>query len=289
MSDGNEGKDVIKVSKDTLYGIIIVGLAGLLVLSILTQGFGIVKPAAAAAPAAPTGTDQGTAGTQAAPAQPTGGTAPAAGLAQLAVDDGVLPALGQSTAPVTIVEFSDFQCPYCGRLYSDAEAQIRTNYISSGKVKFYYRDFPLTSIHPDAMAGAIAGRCANDQGKFWEMHDKLFDNQATWSSMADPKSTLEQYAKDLGLDTAAFDSCYENQSHVSEINSDENTGVQYGVQGTPGVYIKIPKGKVDLASIQSVATSNQLTVYDGGTDYIVFVPGAYPYSTFDAVLSKVSY
>ncbi len=285
-------ENVIRISKDAMYGFIIVGLAALLVLSVMTQGFGLVKPPAAV-PAGAGGSGGSGSGSQggSGSAGTTGGSAQGqgtAGLQQLSVDVGALPALGQASAPVTIVEFSDFQCPFCGRLYSDAEAQIRTNYINSGKVKFYYRDFPLTSIHPDAMAGAIAGRCANDQGKFWDMHDKLFQNQDTWSSMADPKSTLEQYAKDLGLDSSKFNSCYEAQTHVSEINADEAAGQGYGVQGTPGVYIKIPKGKIDLATLQGAA-GNGLTVYENQDEYVVFVPGAYPYSTFDAVLSKVSY
>ena len=279
MAGEEQGNDSIRIGKDALYGVIIVGLAGLIVLSVLTQGFGIVKPQAVQAPPSGSNAQGNVQGNQ---------TAQGTTLQQLSVDVGALPALGQSTAPVTVVEFSDFECPFCGRLYSDAEAQIRSNYINSGKVKFYYRDFPLTSIHPDAMAGSIAGRCANDQGKFWEMHDKLFENQATWSSMADPKSALEQYAKDLGLDSAKFDSCYESQQHVAEINSDETAGTGFGVQGTPGVFIKIPMGKVDLAALQSVA-GNGLTVYQGQGEYVVFVPGAYPYSTFDAVLSKVSY
>ncbi len=293
MADDVKEGETIKVSKDMLYGVIIAGLCVLIALSVMTQGFGIIKsPPATGQQAQPSGTGQGA--VQAAAGSGSGaqqgGTQPSGTqLQQLTVDAGALPEMGQASAPVTVVEFSDFQCPYCGRLFGDAEAQIRTNYVSSGKVKFYYRDFPLTSIHPDAMAGAIAARCANDQGKFWDMHDKLFQNQDTWSSLADPKSTLEQYASDLGLNTAQFDSCYESQNHSAEINSDEAAGQAAGIQGTPGVFIEIPKGKADLASLQSVAGSNGFTVYENQDQYIVFVPGAYPYSAFDAVLSKVSY
>ncbi len=289
MADESDKGDTIRISKEMLYGVMIAGLCVLIALSVMTQGFGIVKSPSLPAQNQPSGgTPSGTAA-----AAPSGtGTQPSpqpAGLQQISVDNGALPVMGQDSAPVTVVEFSDFQCPFCGRLYSDAEAGIRTNYVNSGKVKFYYRDFPLTSIHPDAMAGAIAARCANDQGKFWGMHDKLFQNQDTWSSMADPKATLEQYASDLGLNTAQFDSCYESQNHTAEINSDESAGQANGVQGTPGVFIKIPKGKADLASLQGVVSSNGLSLYEDQDEYVVFVPGAYPYSTFDAVLSKVTY
>lgn len=90
---------------------------------------------------------------------------------------GDLPALGKENAPVTLIEFSDFQCPFCGRFYSGAEAQIKKEYVETGKVKIYYRDFPLIQIHPGAQKGAEAGRCANDQGKFWQYHDLIFANQ----------------------------------------------------------------------------------------------------------------
>ncbi|MDO8498619.1 MAG: thioredoxin domain-containing protein [bacterium] len=104
------------------------------------------------------------------------GSAPA-GTERKTVAVGNLPVLGSSSAAVTFVEFSDYQCPFCGRFYEDAEAQIKKEYIDTGKVKFYYRDYPLTQIHPGAEKGAEAARCAGDQGKYWEYHDLVFQNQ----------------------------------------------------------------------------------------------------------------
>lgn len=104
------------------------------------------------------------------------GTAPADSVRKT-VSVGDLPILGKAGAVVTLIEFSDYQCPFCGRFYNDTESQIKKEYVDSGKVKFYYRDFPLKQIHPGAQKGAEAARCAGDQNKYWEYHDLVFKNQ----------------------------------------------------------------------------------------------------------------
>lgn len=91
---------------------------------------------------------------------------------------GNLPVLGNINAPVTIIQFSDYQCPYCAKLYSDAEAQIKKEYVDTGKVKIYFRDYPLSQIHQGAEKAAEAARCAGDQGKYWQMHDAIFQYQS---------------------------------------------------------------------------------------------------------------
>jgi protein-disulfide isomerase len=91
---------------------------------------------------------------------------------------GNLPIQGSEGAKVTIVEFSDYQCPFCERHYTQTESQIKKEYIDKGLVKFYYRDFPLSSIHPGAEKGAEAARCAGDQNKYWQFHDAVFENQS---------------------------------------------------------------------------------------------------------------
>lgn len=91
---------------------------------------------------------------------------------------GNLPVLGQENAPVTFIEFSDYQCPFCGRFHQQAEVQIKKEYVDAGKLKIYFRDFPLTQIHPGAQKAAEAARCAADQGKFWEYNNLVFDNQS---------------------------------------------------------------------------------------------------------------
>ena len=92
---------------------------------------------------------------------------------------GNLPPVGNANAKITLIEFSDYQCPFCARHFTQAEGQIKKDYIDSGKVKFYYRDFPLSQIHPGAQKAAEAARCAGDQNKYWEYHDLIFQSQQT--------------------------------------------------------------------------------------------------------------
>jgi protein-disulfide isomerase len=110
------------------------------------------------------------------PGQPTPGPAQD-------VETGHLPVTGNKNAKVTVVEFSDFQCPFCEQFFKNTYPQLKKEYIDNGKIAFYYRHFPLTSIHPYAKSAAIAAECANDQGKFWEYHDLLFQNQNSWVNL----------------------------------------------------------------------------------------------------------
>ena len=96
---------------------------------------------------------------------------------------GHLPANGNKNASVTVIEFSDFQCPFCEQFFKTTYTQLKKEYIDTGKIAFYYRHFPLTNIHPLATPAALASECANDQGKFWEYHDLLFENQTTWANL----------------------------------------------------------------------------------------------------------
>lgn len=107
---------------------------------------------------------------------------------KVSVTNGHLPTLGNKNAAVTLVEFSDFQCPFCGQFYTQTEAQLRKDYVDSGKVQFVYRQFPLTQIHPNAEGAAEASECANEQGKFWQYHDLLFQTQSAWEN-AKPLAT----------------------------------------------------------------------------------------------------
>ena len=139
---------------------------------------------------------------------------------------------GSPSAPVKIIMFSDYQCPYC----SSAEAtvdQIRETY--GDDVVIYFRDFPLSS-HQFAQKAAEAAECAGEQGKYWEMHDKLFENQAELTV-----GDLKQYAADLGLNTDAFDSCLDSGAMTAEVQKDFSDGQAAGVSGTPTFIIN---GKV---------------------------------------------
>ncbi len=161
------------------------------------------------------------------------------------VDDD--PTLGEESAPVTVVEFTDYQCPFCGRHYTNTYGQLKKDYIDTGKVKYVVRDFPL-SFHPHAQKTAEATECADDQGKFWEMHDKIFETQAAWSNSTDIIPTLKQYAADLKLNTSTFNTCLDNGTHKDEVQKDMADGSASGVNGTPGFWVLGPDGKTQQIS-----------------------------------------
>lgn len=141
------------------------------------------------------------------------------------------PVLGDEDAPVTIIEFSDFQCPFCKRFYDETFDRIKEEYVRTGKVKIVYRDFPL-DFNPDAQKAAEAGECADDQGQFWAMHDMIFDNQENIKV-----DDLKGYAEDLGLDTEEFNDCLDSGKHTEEVKADLNDGATGGVSGTPAFFI----------------------------------------------------
>jgi protein-disulfide isomerase len=139
------------------------------------------------------------------------------------------PSLGPEDAPITIVEFSDFQCPFCRRFQSETYQALMDAY--PGQIRFVYRNLPLTSIHPNAMPSAIASLCANDQGKYWEYHDKLFSNETL------DEATYIQHATDLGLDVEKFTACLSDGSHDEFIQQDMDFAMNLGVQSTPTFFI----------------------------------------------------
>jgi protein-disulfide isomerase len=146
--------------------------------------------------------------------------------------------LGDPGAPVTIIEFSDFQCPYCRQYVLQTKPQIRESYIDTGKVHYIFRDFPLSS-HANALEAAEAARCAGAQGAYWAMHDQLFKDQSRWAKQ-DPEQVIAifaSYAQDLGLDGDALRTCLESDQFVEQIAQDVQQGEQNGVSGTPTFFI----------------------------------------------------
>ncbi len=161
---------------------------------------------------------------------PSGGSAPSptVDMEGLVDDDDVL---GDDDAPVTIVEFSDYECPFCARFHTLTFGQLKSEYIDTGKVKFVYRDFPL-SFHPQAQKAAEAAECAGEQDKYFEMHELLFS-----SGVAGGVASFKQYASQIGLNTAKFNECLDSGKMVSEIRKDTADGAAIGVQGTPAFYV----------------------------------------------------
>ena len=145
----------------------------------------------------------------------------------VAVDDD--PAKGPADAPVTIIEFSDFQCPYCSRV-TPTLARLKDRYGDS--IRIVFRDYPLLQIHPNAAKAAEAGACANDQDKFWPMHDVMFANQARLDV-----PSLKQHAATAGLDTATFEQCLDSGKHAAEWQKDAADAEKAGVQSTPAFFV----------------------------------------------------
>lgn len=139
------------------------------------------------------------------------------------------PSRGPANAPVTIVEFADFECPFCGGLYPTLKL-VEKNY--SDRVRLVYRQFPLTNIHPHALKAAEASLCANEQNRFWEFHDSLFEDQARLTV-----EDLKQRAVDLKLNTADFNTCLDSGKQADVIQKDAGEARKIGVSSTPTVFI----------------------------------------------------
>jgi protein-disulfide isomerase len=159
--------------------------------------------------------------------------------AKVDVAQGHLPPLGNTDAKVTIVEFSDFQCPFCKQFEDNTYPKLYDEYIKTNKIKFVFRHYPLIGIHPNAQKAAEASECANEQGKFWDYHDMLFKNQSTWSPLplADAINSFTDYAAQLGLNTTTFRSCLDTDQLAQKVKEDSDDGDKAYVNGTPSFFI----------------------------------------------------
>jgi len=140
--------------------------------------------------------------------------------------------LGFAKAPITIIEFSDFQCPYCKQFHDTVGPQLKTNYIDTGKVKMVYMEFPLDSIHPFAHNAALAAECAAEQNKFWAYHDLLFSDQTKLAV-----SDLKADAATLGLNATQFNDCLDSKRYDPLVTAETQMGQSFGIQGTPGFLV----------------------------------------------------
>ncbi len=183
-------------------------------------------------------------------------TAAIAALPVISSDDFVL---GEQNAPVTVVEYGDFQCPFCGKFFKDTEPVLRDKYIKTGKVKFIYRDFAF--LGQESTWAANAARCAGEQGKFWEYHDYLYGNQRGENQGAFSKNNLKSFAAALGLDKEKFSVCLDSDKYLEEVKNQTKAGGEAGVTGTPTNFIN-------------------------GTPYVGALPTANFIQIIDAELSK---
>ena len=148
---------------------------------------------------------------------------------------------GDSGARVAIIEYADFECPYCGEYEQKSFPQILSDYINTGKVKYFYRDLPL-SMHARALPAARAARCAGEQGKYWEMHDSLFAKQNALSAPA-----LLDRAQTLGLDTAKFTECQSSEKYTADIQKSVSEAQKMGIDGTPTFFLGVVEPSGDVA------------------------------------------
>ena len=184
------------------------------------------------------------------PAQP-----PAPENIQLGIDDD--PVKGDPKARLVLVEFSDYQCPYCGRFVRETFPQIEKDYIKTGKLKYVFRDFPITAAHKDALKAALAAGCALDQGKYWEMHDRLFENQTAFTV-----HNLTQSAEAIGLNKETFQRCLNNNEYATEVQNDFADGTKAGVNQTPFFFLGLTEPNSTKVKV--------LTVIAGAKPYAVF-------------------
>ena len=186
---------------------------------------------------------------------------PAPTRAATSINVGAAPFLGEKDAPLTIVEFTDFQCPYCNQFFGSTFPDLKKNYIDSGKVRFYSMDLPL-DMHPNALRAAQAGRCAGEQGQFWPMHDRMQGNPARLEF-----ANLVGYAEESGINVETFRQCVESEKYKSAVQQEAREATSKGARGTPAFVI----GRSTPTGVEG-----ELMV------------GTQPYSTFDEKLKAIA-
>lgn len=147
---------------------------------------------------------------------------------------------GDTAAPITIMEFGDYQCPACKSFATTVKVQLDLAYIESGEAKLVYHDFPLTAIHQHAFLAARAARCAGDQGgrdSYFEYHDALFRTQADWAGMSNANGHFKDLAKELELDRSVFNGCLDSDRHADVVTANQQLGTLLGVGGTPTILV----------------------------------------------------
>jgi protein-disulfide isomerase len=173
------------------------------------------------------------------------------------------PTLGEKTAKVTIVEFSDFQCPFCGRYATQTMPQVLNEYVKTGKVRYIFRNFPLAQLHPLAEKAAEAAACAGDQGKYWEAHDRFFRNQQALDA-----KEMRGHGVALGLDAAKFQQCLDSSKYASRLKTDLAEGQKYNVRGTPSFFFGTEMKDSKLKAVK-------------------FLSGALPFQDFKDVIDNL--
>jgi len=170
------------------------------------------------------------------------------------------PYLGDPAAPITLVEFGDYQCFFCNKFFHTTEPDILSNYVETGKVKIIFKDF--TIIGSDSVTAAHAAHCADDQGQFWEYHDILYNNWTGENNGWASSENLHRFAQNVGLDINEFSECMKSEIHIPLIAASVEDAKTLGLTGTPGFFV--------------IGVDNQ----------IIKIPGAQPYSVFESIFDS---
>ncbi len=144
---------------------------------------------------------------------------------------------GSASAPIWLVEISDFQCPYCKQWHDETFAAIDKEFVQTGKVRLAYLNYPIPSLHVNATAAAEAAMCASVQGKFWEMHDSLFGQQEKWAKLNDPVPVFAAFAASAGVDSTNWNACMKAHAARPLIDADHERSSGSGVQSTPTFFV----------------------------------------------------
>jgi protein-disulfide isomerase len=259
VSDNN---DTISIKKNTLIRLAVVGIAALMIASFL-GGYNLGGGGKVITVIEKNGSQSaGVQSLQQTQQQLDSSKTPVK-VSSVSLDNA--PTQGKSDAPVTLIEFSDFQCPFCGSFFSQSYHQLVSMYVDTGKVKFVYKQFPQVNVHPNAREAALASECANEQGKFWPYYDALFGNQTTWANLnfTQASSTFKKYAAEIKLNTVRFNSCLDSSKYSSIVDKDLQEGSTYGVDSTPTFYVGNER--------------------NGYTQFV----GAQPFSSFQLVIDRL--
>jgi len=176
------------------------------------------------------------------------------------------PFRGTNGARIVMVEFSDYQCPFCGRFYRETLPLLDKEYIQAGKIKYVFNNLPLDDLHPVAFKAAEAAECAGEQGKFWDLHGRFFGNQSSISN-----GDMSSPAKAIGLDMAQFDKCVQSGKTEAVVRAGVQQATSLGIQSTPSFVIGLVNDK---------------NPNDGNVKILGVINGAYPYPVFKQALDK---
>jgi protein-disulfide isomerase len=181
-----------------------------------------------------------------------------------AIDVAGAPSLGRDDAVVTLVEFSDYECPFCIRHFSETMPKIAA-LVDQGKLRYVFKDFPIASLHPEAARAHEAARCAQDQNRFWQLHARLFSPAGTHT-----ESALEAHAVEAGLDTGQFRECLASRRHADHVQASVKSAVDLGANGTPSFFLGVRDRATDRV------------------DVLHTISGAQPFSVFEEAIAAVA-